>query len=302
MKPEVGVKNQISIWVEASRPRTLRAAVTPVVIGTAAASGIGAVRPGLAGFALLSAILIQVGTNFVNDLGDGLRGADEASRLGPPRAVGSGAVLPGTMRNAAVLAFSAAALAGLPLVYAGGWPILLVGVASILAGIAYTAGPKPLAWVGLGDCFVFVFFGLVATLGAEWVQVGRLDAAGALGGIGAGALATAILVVNNLRDVEGDALVGKRTLVVRLGQGAGRRLWFALVVLAFAVPLFGVGFGLLPPATLLSLCAVPLAWSPAQRVRRGSGAALAPALGETARLQLIYGLIFALGLVKNILW
>ena len=283
----------ISVWVLAARPRTLTAAVVPVVVGTAIAAAYGGMRivPALA--ALLSAICIQIGTNLANDYHDFQRGADTHERVGPKRVTQSGLIAPRTVRAAALGAFGAAALLGAYLAAVGGWPILMTGVLSILSGWLYTGGPWPLGYHGLGDVFVFVFFGLVATAGTIYVQMRSVPTAGWIAAVPIGALATAILVVNNLRDIATDAKAGKRTLAVRLGPTGTRVEYVVLLAVAFAAP-----FALLPFASkwvLLPLAALPLAVPPLQLVLRASGSALNEALGGTARLQLAYGALFAAG-------
>jgi len=291
------MRRVLSIWWEAARPRTLAAAVAPILVGTGAAFAQGALRPLVIGAILLAAVAIQIGTNFINDWGDFQRGADGPDRKGPRRAVSSGEVSPQMMLRAGLASFALAALLGTYLVGVGGWPIVWIGILSILSGIAYTAGPLPLAYVGLGDLFVFLFFGPVAVLGTEWLMVDRITLVGAIGSISVGTLATAILVVNNIRDVAGDTAAGKRTLIVRYGVVWGRRFYTALLSAAFLCPLFLVLAGLAPPTVMLSWFAAPLARSPLALVyRKDAGAALNGALAETARLQLGFSALLALGL------
>jgi len=283
-------------WVMAIRPKTLSAAAAPVVVGTALAfhHGVGRVLPALA--ALLGAFLIQIGTNLVNDYYDFKKGADTAERLGPTRVTQSGLISPGTVMKAAAVTFLLALVVGLYLVGVGGWPILVVGVLSLLSGYAYTGGPFPLGYNGLGDLFVFVFFGLVAVNGTYYVQAGHLVTAGWLAAIPVGALGTAILVVNNLRDESTDIKAGKRTLVVRFGVKAGKGEYLALLAASFATPVVMWLSGNAGPWVLLALLSLPAALVPTRRVLRESGGALNPALGETARLQMVFSLLFAIGL------
>ncbi len=291
------MRRGLSIWWEAARPRTLAAAIAPILVGMGAAFAQGALRPLAIGAILLAAVAIQIGTNFINDWGDFQRGADGPDRKGPRRAVSSGEVSPQLMLRAGLASFALAALLGTYLVGVGGWPIVWIGVLSILSGIAYTAGPLPLAYIGLGDLFVFLFFGPVAVLGTEWLMVDRITLVGAIGSIAVGALATAILVVNNIRDVVGDTAAGKRTLIVRYGVVWGRRFYLALLSMAFLCPLLLVFAGLAPPTVMLSWFAAPLARSPVALVyRQDAGAALNGALAETARLQLGFSALLALGL------
>lgn len=286
----------LGVWIQAIRPKTLSASVVPVLIGTGLARGHGLAKPLPAIAALCGALLIQIGTNLANDYYDFRRGADTADRLGPPRVTQSGLLSPGVVLSAALLCFSAATLVGLYLVAIGGWAILVVGLLSILSGLAYTAGPMPLAYVGLGDLFVLIFFGFVAVGGAYYVQAGRLTPSLWLVALPAGALSTAILVVNNLRDAITDRKAGKRTLVVRFGATAGRIEYCAMVLAAFAAPIALWLLGLSGAAVLLSLLALPIAAVPLRLVLGETGAALNPALGATARAQLIFGMLFAIGL------
>jgi 1,4-dihydroxy-2-naphthoate octaprenyltransferase len=284
----------LGVWVLAARPRTLTAAVTPVVVGTAVAASQGSFRPVPALAALFSAISLQIGTNLANDFHDFERGADTAERVGPRRVTQSGLVAPRTVRAAAMGMFALAFALGIYLTAVGGWPILAVGIASIAAGWAYTGGPWPLGYHGLGDAFVFVFFGLVAVTGTVYVQSHSVPPAAWIAAVPVGALATAILVVNNLRDIVTDAKAGKRTLATRIGVRATRAQYLLLLAVAFAAPFF-----LARVATtwaLLPLASLPLAVPPLRLVLRERAAALNPALGGTARLQIAYGVLLAVGL------
>ncbi|HEX9603636.1 MAG TPA: 1,4-dihydroxy-2-naphthoate polyprenyltransferase, partial [Myxococcales bacterium] len=281
----------IRVWLLAARPRTLTAAVVPVLVGMAVAAAYGGFRPLPALAALLTAMCIQIGTNFANDFHDFQRGADTHERVGPQRVTQSGLVAPRTVRAAALGTFGVALVIGIYLAVVGGWPILITGLASIAAGWAYTGGPWPFGYHGLGDLFVFVFFGLVATAGTTYVQLHAVPPAAWIAAVPVGALATAILVVNNLRDIATDARAGKRTLAVRLGADATRVEYVVLLVVAFAAP-----FALLPlarPWVLLPLASLPLAAAPLRLVFRGQGAELNAALGTTARLHLAYGALLA---------
>lgn len=210
------------VWVEAARPRTLPAAIAPVIAATGLAFHDGGMKPAAAAACLGFALLVQIGTNFANDYFDFLKGADTRERVGPRRAVAAGLVAPATMRRATAVVFAAAFLVGLTLLPFGGWPLVLIGVVSILSGYAYTGGPYPLAYHGLGDVFVFVFFGLVAVTATYFVQAGTVTTDAWLIGAGIGGLATNILVVNNHRDIATDRKAGKRTLAVRFGEGFSR--------------------------------------------------------------------------------
>jgi 1,4-dihydroxy-2-naphthoate octaprenyltransferase len=280
----------LGVWLLAARPRTLTAAVAPVLVGSALAHRLGGFRAGPALAALLSSIFIQIGTNLANDYSDFKRGADTEARVGPRRVTQSGLVAPRTVKRAALLCFGVAALIGAFLASVAGWPILVIGLASIAAGWLYTGGPWPLGYHGLGDVFVFVFFGLVATTGTVYVQLLRVPREALLAAVPVGCFATAILVVNNLRDRGTDAAAGKRTLAVKLGVAATRAQYLLIAIIAFAtIPLL--------PGRPLALLALPLLWPPLRRVFQQEGAALNPALGETARLQLVAAALMAGGLL-----
>jgi 1,4-dihydroxy-2-naphthoate octaprenyltransferase len=289
----------VNIWIAGARPRTLPAAIVPVVVGTACAAG--RVPGGLiwwrAACALIVALAIQVATNYSNDYSDGIRGTDaDTKRVGPVRLVGQGLAKPSAVKRAAFLSFGVAAVAGLALAIAVGPELILVGAASFLAGWFYTGGPRPYGYAGLGEVFVFLFFGVVATAGSAYVQAEGLTALALGASVPVGCLATALLVVNNLRDIPGDTAVGKRTLAVRMGDGATRTLYVGLLVGAFvAIPLVaGLGDR---PAAALALIAIVFAQRPVTTVLSGArGRALIPVLADTGRVQLVYGILFALGL------
>jgi 1,4-dihydroxy-2-naphthoate octaprenyltransferase len=280
-------------WVAGARPRTLPAAVVPVAVGTAAASAAGSVIWWRAGAALVAALAIQVGTNYGNDYHDGLRGTDTV-RVGPVRLVGQGLASPSAVRWAAVLAFGVAAVAGLALAAATTWWLLLVGAACFAAGWLYTGGPRPYGYAGWGEVFVFLFFGVVATVGSAYVQLERITGLAVLASIPVGLLATALLVVNNLRDIPGDRSSGKLTLAVRLGPDRTRVLYTfcAMAPFAFLVPL-----AVARPWALLAEAAVIAAVGPVRQVRAGvEGRDLVGVLQETARLQLVFGALLTAGL------
>ena len=286
-------------WVlPAMRPRTLPASLAPVLVGGAVAAHRGAFDGAIVGAAVLTAALLQVGTNLVNDYGDHVRGADGVDRIGPRRASQSGEVDPRHVALLGAVVLLAAASVGAFLVVRGGWPIVWIGVASLVAAVAYTAGPFPLAYHGLGEVFVFLFFGPVAVLGTEYLQAGDVSGAGAAASVSVGALAAAILLVNNVRDVDGDAAVGKRTIVVRLGRDAGRALYDGALLVGFGAPVAGWMLGALPPTVLVCWLALPLA-RPLRRVvhETTDGPPLNDALAGTARLELVVGSLLSLGLV-----
>jgi len=282
-------------WLLAARPKTLTAAVVPVVVGTGLALGQGmaVLWPALA--ALVGAMLIQIGTNLTNDYYDFRKGADTHERVGPTRVTQSGLIAPQTVLAAGAGCFALAVLVGVSLVARGGWPFVAIGLASVLAGWAYTGGPYPLGYHGLGDLFVMVFFGLVAVPGTFYAQALLLVPAVWPAAVAVGATGTMILVVNNLRDMDTDARAGKRTLAVRFGRGFGRAEYVALLILALAMPVLMLAAGWARWPVLLALLAAPLAWPPLSRVLGTTGAALNPALGTTARFQAAFGLLLAAG-------
>jgi len=282
-------------WWTAARPRTLWAGAAPVAVGTAVALWEGGARAAPALAALAGALLLQVASNFANDVYDHERGADTEERLGPPRATQQGWIAPASMKRAMVGVLAAAAGLGLYLVALGGWPIALVGAAALCAAWAYTGGPWPLGYHGLGDAAVYLFFGVVAVTGTAYVQTGALSAAALCASLPVGALATAILAVNNLRDIETDARAGKRTLAVRWGAGAARAEYAGLLALAFAWPPLAIAAGAAPAGALLAWLAAPLAWSLWRRFARARGPALNPVLGATARLLAVYAALLSAG-------
>ncbi len=290
---------RFSVWLEATRPRTLPAAVAPVVVASALAWRDGGFNAPASILCLAFALLIQIGTNFANDYYDFIKGADTAARIGPRRAVAAGLIAPATMKRAMVGVFIAAFLTGLPLLAFGGWPLLVIGLASIACGYAYTGGPYPLGYNGLGDVFVFIFFGLVAVGATYFVQTEVLTPDVWLIGTGIGALAANILVVNNYRDVETDARAGKRTLVVRWGRRFARGQFGAAHVIAVAV-LLAIGVDDWDPLVLggaVALCSA-VGWLQARRLARASTPEeLIRLLGATGLYLAGYALILAIGLL-----
>jgi 1,4-dihydroxy-2-naphthoate octaprenyltransferase len=283
--------------VAGARPRTLPAAVVPVLVGTACAAGRTDVIAWRALAAGAVALALQVGTNYANDYSDGVRGTDsDERRVGPVRLVGSGLKAPGAVKRAALVSFLVAGAAGLALAIAVGPELLVVGAAAIAAGWFYTGGSHPYGYLGLGELFVFVFFGVVATAGSAYVQEEALSWLALAASVPVGLLATALLVVNNLRDIPGDTASGKRTLAVRLGDGRTRWLYVVLLVGAAVMVPVVAGLGE-RPAAALALAAVPLARRPVIEVLSGArGAALVPVLGATGQVQLAFGALLAAGL------
>lgn len=284
-------------WVAGARPRTLPAAVVPVLVGTACATGEVDVVAWRAVAAGVVALALQIGTNFANDYSDGVRGTDDPGRrVGPVRLVGWGLQPPGAVKRAALLSFALAAGTGLALAVAVGPELVVVGAAAIAAGWFYTGGSHPYGYYGFGELFVFVFFGVVATAGSTYVQTESLTALSLVASVPVGLLATALLVINNLRDIPGDTTSGKRTLAVRLGDARTRWLYVAMLVAAFlCVPVVAGGFDRAPAAA--ALVGVVLARGPVLQVLEGAaGPALIPVLGATGRVQLVTGTLLAGGL------
>lgn len=288
-------------WLAGARPRTLPAAAVPVLVGTACAVGeADEVVPWRAAAAGVVALMLQVGTNYANDYSDGVRGTDEPGlRVGPVRLVGWGLTSPAAVKRAALLSFLVAALAGLALAVAVGPELLVVGATALAAGWFYTGGSHPYGYYGFGELFVFVFFGVVATVGSTYVHTEEVTALSLGASIPVGLLATALLVINNLRDIPGDTASGKRTLAVRLGDRRTRWLYTGMLAAAFvAVPVVAGGFD--RPAAAAALVGAVLARIPVLRVLEGaSGAALIPVLGHTGRVQLVTGALLAAGLALS---
>lgn len=284
------------IWLEAARPKTLPAAAAPVLMGCAMAWEAGLFHPLAALCAFVGALLIQIGTNYANDYFDFAKGADTGERLGPTRATAAGLVSPARMKAATAIVFGLAFVAGLYLIYRGGWPILLVGVLSILFGILYTGGPFPLGYIGAADVFVLIFFGPVAVGGTYYVQALELPWYVAVAGLGPGLLSTAILTVNNLRDADGDRKAGKKTLAVRLGKGFSRAQYaVCMVVATVGVPLaVCVGTGEHWPA-LAAMVVLPAAVPQIRRVYTVEGRPLNATLAATGKLTLLFSVLFSIG-------
>ena len=290
--------SHLRLWLLAARPRTLPAAIAPVLVGTALAGSEGTFRALPFVAALLGSVFIQIGTNLSNDYSDARRGADAEDRLGPVRVTAGGLMPPRRVLVGTYVAFGIAIAAGLYLAAVAGWELLVVGAASILAGVLYTGGPRPYGYEGLGELFVFAFFGLVAVAGSYFVQVEALRWEAVALGVPVGLLAAAILVVNNVRDIDTDRKAGKRTLAVKLGRERARTLFVAMVMLAFVVPV-----ALVPALSawlLLVLAAVPLAPPLIRTVRtRADGPALNGALAATGRLLALFSLLLAGGVLLS---
>ncbi|MET0837127.1 MAG: 1,4-dihydroxy-2-naphthoate polyprenyltransferase [Thermoleophilaceae bacterium] len=290
--------SHLRLWLLAARPRTLPAAIAPVLVGTALAGSEDVFRPLPFVAALVGSVFIQIGTNLSNDYSDARRGADTEDRLGPVRVTAGGLMPPRRVLVGTYVAFGVAVAAGLYLAAVAGWELLVVGAASILAGVLYTGGPRPYGYEGLGELFVFLFFGIVAVAGSYFVQTEELRWEAFALAVPVGLLAAAILVVNNVRDIETDRRAGKRTLAVKLGREKARTLFAAMVVVAFLVP------PLLVPAlsgwVLLPLAALPLAPPLVRTVAtRTDGPALNGALAGTGRLLAVYSLLLAGGVLLS---
>ena len=284
-------------WVLAARPATLTAALAPVLVGTACALATEHFRLGPALGALAGALLLQIAANFANDVFDYEKGADTAERLGPVRAVQAGLLTPGAVRQGLWLVLALALAVGVYLTWEAGPAIVVIGLASMAAAVAYTGGPYPLGYHGLGDVFVFVFFGFVAVCGSAFVHDGAISELSLIAAIPPGALSTAILVVNNLRDRETDVHAGKRTLAVRFGRRAALAEYFALLAAAYAVPLVLFVSRRAGVWVFLPWLTAPIAFGLAARLPAAVGRAHNPLLVKTAKLLFAFGLFFAIGIV-----
>lgn len=289
----------LDVWIKASRPRTLPAALAPVAVGTCLAAGpAGTFKPLILLATVVGALFIQIGTNLSNDYSDARRGADTEDRLGPVRVTAGGLVPPTYVLYATWAAFGIAALAGVYLVIEAGWELLLIGAASIVAGVLYTGGPRPYGYVGLGEVFVFLFFGVVAVSGSYFVQTKELSWEAVALSVPVGLLACAVLMVNNTRDMDTDRRAGKHTLAVRLGREKMRAVYALTLYASFLlVPVIWIVSGLTAWINL-ALLALPLAPPLARTLReRTDGAALNKALGDTARLELVFCALLSVGLL-----
>ncbi|MGZ4248272.1 MAG: 1,4-dihydroxy-2-naphthoate polyprenyltransferase [Solirubrobacteraceae bacterium] len=290
----------VRIWLMAARIRTLPAAIAPVLVGTALAGWQHVFHPLRFVAAQIGAIFIQVGTNLSNDYSDARRGADAEDRLGPVRVTAGGLVPPRQVLIATYVSFGVAVLAGVYLVVVAGWQLLLVGAASILAGVLYTGGPKPYGYEGLGELFVFLFFGIVAVAGSYFVQVKHLDWKAFALAVPVGLLASAILVVNNFRDIDSDRRANKRTLAVRLGRTRTRAMFAVIVYLAFLLTPVTWVFGPMKPWVMLPWLTLPLAAQIVREVRnRTDGPSLNQALAHTGMLQLAFCTLLSAGLLLS---
>jgi len=284
-------------WFLAARPKTLPAAISPVILGSALAYHDGYFHFFICAMTLLAAVLIQVGTNFANDVYDFQKGSDREDRLGPTRATQSGLISPEKMKKAMWLIFALSICVGLYLAFIGGWPIVIIGLSSIAAGIAYTGGPFPLGYHGFGDVFVFIFFGLIAVPGTYFLQSGTVNALSLYMGTAMGMLSTAILVVNNLRDLDTDKLSGKKTLAVQFGKTFSKIQYNTLILIPFLLPLY-VWWNVENKLSLLiTLFALPIALHLIKQVYSLTGSDLNLVLARTACFMFIFTLLFSTGLI-----
>lgn len=289
------------IWLLAIRPKTLWASVAPVMVGLALAYGAGPIHWFTAAVTLIGALLIQIGTNFSNDYSDFQKGADTTERQGPLRVTQAGLISPAGMLRATIFVFALAGLTSAYLVSSAGWPIAVIGIAAVVSGVLYTAGPFPLGYLGLGDLFVFIFFGPVAVGGTYFIQRGAVSWPVLVAGLAPGLLSVAILVVNNLRDIEGDRAAGKKTLAVRFGPLFVRMEYLFCILVSAAIPVvLVVWMGWHHVAALASLVLIVGALPAIRKVfKHTDGKNLNPVLGWTARLLLIYSLVFSIAWVAS---
>lgn len=289
----------LQVWVLAARPKTLPAAVAPVIAGTAVAYHEGGQQWLYAVLAMITALLLQIAANFANDALDFKRGADTAERLGPTRVTASGLITADGVIRATMFTLILAVITGLPLAIRGGWPIFALGIAAIICAVAYTGGPWPLAYLGLGEVFVFLFFGLAAVTGTAYIQTKEVTALALVTAIPVGALAVGILIINNLRDIDTDWVAGKRTLAVRLGKRNTQLEYGLMLIIAAATPVVMWAVGWLDFWVVITLMWWPFGVSLWNQVTTRTGRALNPTLGNTGRGLLIYSLALSAALVLS---
>jgi 1,4-dihydroxy-2-naphthoate octaprenyltransferase len=287
---------RINKWLVAIRPKTLTASISPVIVGLAYAYSLQELNIFVALVTLLSALLIQIGSNFANDVYDFLKGTDNEDRLGPKRATQSGLITPNEMKKAMLLVFTSALLLGCYLAWIGGWVIVAIGTLSIISAIAYTGGPYPLGYHGWGDVFVFMFFGIVAVPGTFFLQTGEVDTNVFLLGAGIGALSTAILVVNNVRDADTDVKTGKKTLAVRFGKSFSKYQYAVLMLIAFGIPVYLAETCNIFPL-YLPIFLIPVAGKLILQVFFEEGIVLNEVLVKTARLLFLYSIVLSMGFI-----
>ena len=287
--------NKSQAWVLASRPKTLPAAAAPVIVATFLAIGDGVFQFWPAFAALIGALLIQIGTNFANDYYDFIKGTDTEERLGPTRVTQAGLLSPKEVFTGMWIVFALAVLVGIYILIIGGWPIFVIGLFSILFGILYTGGPYPLGYNGLADIFVFIFFGFVAVGGTYYIQAGTIPSQVYWASIPIGLIATAILVVNNIRDMEQDKIAGKRTLAVRFGKKVSQLQYFVMLGISYLVPVVMLVSGLVSYWILVVFLSLPLAYSLSKDIVEKQGSVLNQTLAGTGKLELIYAILFSVG-------
>jgi 1,4-dihydroxy-2-naphthoate octaprenyltransferase len=288
-----------SLWLLAARPKTLPASIAPILVGTAVAIHEGGFHLLTAILALLTALLLQIAANFANDALDFKRGADTAERTGPTRIVSSGYVSPEAVLRATGLMLGLATLSGLYLVWRGGWPFLALGVFALTCAVAYTGGPWPLAYLGLGEVFVFIFFGPIAVTGTAYLQTMELTPLSLAAAIPSGAIAVCILIVNNVRDLEQDRRANKRTVAVRIGDRASRREYVLIQQLTLVIPFLFWVFGWLNAWSLLTILSWPLFWQLWRQIGDWQGARLNATLGATGRASLVFSVLFSIALILS---
>ena len=288
---------RVAVWLLAARPKTLWASIAPVVIGTAMAFGDGGFHASAAFVALACSVLIQIATNFANDLFDYQKGADTEARQGPLRVTQAGLATPGMMKRGILVVLTLTLLGGLYLIWRGGWPAVFIGVFSVVCGLLYTGGPRPLGYMGLGDVFVLIFFGPVAVAGTYYVQALTVNATVIVAGLAPGLLSVAILTVNNLRDAEEDRRSGKRTLAVRFGPRFARIEYIVAVVAACLLPLLLYLASGRHPYSVAAVAVIAVAFPAFRRLFTTEGPLLNPVLAYTARLLLLYSAVFSIGWV-----
>lgn len=289
--------NKLQSWILASRPKTLPAAFVPVAIGSALAYNDNQFNAGAVAVALICSFLIQIGTNFVNDLYDFIAGTDKKDRVGPTRVLASGLISVNEMKIGILITFSSAFILGMYLVYISSWITLIIGIVSIIAGFAYTAGPFPLAYNGLGDVFVFLFFGFVGTVGTYYVQTLTVTEFVVWASVPVGALITNILVINNYRDIDEDRLAGKNTLAVKFGRNFTRFQYISFMILSYLVPFIAFFTYKQSYLLFLPLITIPLSIKLIRMIYIFEGKELNKTLELTAKLSAIYGILFAIGIL-----
>jgi 1,4-dihydroxy-2-naphthoate octaprenyltransferase len=289
--------SSLLVWLLATRPKTLPASIAPILVGSAVALHEGGFHAVTAMVALLTALLLQIAANLANDALDFRRGADTATRTGPTRIVASGFVTAEAVLRATVLVLALATLSGLYLVWRGGWPFLLLGILALICAVAYTGGPWPLAYLGLGEVFVFIFFGPIAVTGTAYLQTLEVTALSLAASIPTGLMAVCILIVNNVRDLEQDRLVGKRTIAVRIGDRLSRREYVLIQLCTLALPFLFWTQGWMNAWALLTILTWPLFWQLWRQVGTLGGAQLNATLGATGRTSLVFSVLLSVALI-----